>query len=84
MVWTSAIGFIAAVLTTSSFVPQVVKVVRTKHTKDISLLMYVIITLGISMWLAYGIFIHDLPVIAANAVTLVFVLLVLFFKIRYR
>ena len=84
MEWISLLGFAAAILTTSSFVPQVIKLARTHHTKDISLMMYAIITAGISLWLVYGILMGDLPIILANAVTLLFVGIVLSFKLKYK
>ena len=84
MQWVTLLGLAAAFLTTSSFIPQVVKVIRTRHVKDISLIMYAIISIGISLWLAYGIIIKDLPVIAANLVTLVLVATVLVLRIRWR
>jgi MtN3 and saliva related transmembrane protein len=84
MEWISLLGFAAAILTTSSFVPQVIKLGKTHHTKDISLMMYAIITAGISLWLVYGILLGDLPIILANAVTLIFVGIVLSFKLKYK
>jgi len=78
------LGFLAATLTTSSFLPQVVKAVKTKHMKDISLLMYIILMTGIGLWFIYGILISDLPVIAANGVTLVLVSLVFVLKLKYK
>jgi MtN3 and saliva related transmembrane protein len=68
---TSTIGFIAAILTTVSFVPQVLKVWRTRSAKDISLGMYSLFTLGIATWLVYGVLIDSWPVILANLVTLI-------------
>ena len=66
---TSTIGFIAAILTTVSFVPQVLKVWRTRSAKDISLGMYSLFTLGIAAWLVYGVLIDSWPVILANLIT---------------
>ncbi len=78
------IGSIAAVLTTVSFVPQALKVLRERQTAGISLGMYVLFTLGVALWLAYGLLIHSLPVCAANGVTLVLSSLILAAKIRHR
>lgn len=75
---------IAAMLTTSSFVPQVVRTWRLKETKDISLWMFLLIGAGIFLWMIYGFLIRDLPVIAANMVSFMFVSLILYFKIKYR
>jgi MtN3 and saliva related transmembrane protein len=80
---TSTIGFIAAILTTVSFVPQVLKVWRTRSAKDISLGMYSLFTLGIAAWLVYGVLIDSWPVILANLVTLVLAGSVLVMKLKF-
>jgi MtN3 and saliva related transmembrane protein len=77
-------GLVAAALTTISFLPQVIKIIKTKHTKDISLLMYIVFTTGILLWLFYGILLKEMPIIIGNGITLVFVIIVLIFKIRYK
>ena len=79
----SIVGFIAAILTTFAFVPQVVKVWRTRSTSDISLGMYALFTLGVSLWLVYGILIYAWPVILANSVTLILAGSVLAMKLRF-
>jgi MtN3 and saliva related transmembrane protein len=78
------IGLLAATLTTVAFVPQVVRAWRTRSTRDISLPMFLVLALGITLWLIYGAMINDLPLIAANLVTLILVLMILFFKLRYK
>ena len=78
----TAIGLLAAVLTTIAFVPQVVKTWRTQSTDDISLGMFSILVTGIAAWLLYGVLIGDLPLVLANAVTLLLAGTILFFKIR--
>ena len=80
---TSTIGFIAAILTTVSFVPQVLKVWRTRSAKDISLGMYSLFTLGIAAWLVYGVLIDSWPVILANLVTLMLAGSVLVMKLKF-
>ena len=77
------IGGIAATLTTCSFLPQVWRVWRTRHTKDISLLMYVLFTVGVALWLAYGILLGAWPVIIANGITLLLAGTVLVLKLRF-
>lgn len=79
----SFIGLLAAFCTTAAQVPQVVKTVRTKHTKDLSLLMYVVLLFGIACWLIYGIAIKDVPLIAANIVTFVLAFVVFAYKLRF-
>ncbi len=77
------IGLAAATITTLSFLPQAYRSLRTRDTRAISLGMYAFFTLGIALWLVYGLLIHDLPVMLANAVTLVLALVVLVLKLRY-
>lgn len=77
------IGSLAATLTTVSFLPQVIKAHRTKHTKDLSLVMYVMTVFGLAFWLVYGLFLNSLPIILANAITLVLCSYTLYLKIKY-
>lgn len=79
----SAVGYAAAILTTISFVPQVLKVWRTRSARDVSLGMYSLFTLGIFIWLVYGVLIESWPVILANFVTLVLAGMVLAMKLRF-
>lgn len=78
-----SLGYAAAFLTTVSFLPQVIKVWRTRSVRDISLATYSMFTVGAALWLAYGLAIHSLPVILANAVTVVLAAGVLVAKIRF-
>lgn len=77
-----AIGLAAGSLTTVAFLPQVVKVLRTRSTRDISLLMYTALCAGIVMWILYGLLISSLAVILANCVTLLLAGAVLVMKLR--
>ncbi len=77
------LGFAAAVCTTISFLPQVIKTCRLKETRDISLLMYIVLVSGISLWICYGFLIGDYPVFIANGITLILALIILISKIRY-
>lgn len=79
----TAIGLIAACCTTLSFIPQALKIIKSKNTQSISLSMYVLFVSGVTLWLIYGALIHDLPVIIANGITLVFAGSILYFKIKY-
>jgi MtN3 and saliva related transmembrane protein len=78
------IGYVAAFLTTAAFIPQVVRAWRTHSTHDISLVMFVMLNLGIFLWLVYGVLIQDPPLIAANLVTGVLAASILYLKIRYK
>ena len=78
------LGLAAGALTSLSFLPQLIKIYRTRSTGDISLAMYVVITTGFVLWLWYGIAINSIPVIVANAVTLLIAGAIMVLKIRYR
>ena len=80
----TAIGFFAAFCTTVALLPQVFKIIQTKHTKDISLWMYVIFLIGLISWLTYGILLNDLPIIIANVITVLLAMVVFIFKIKYK
>ena len=77
------IGYIAASLTTASFVPQALLIYRTRNVTGISLGMYGAFTVGISLWLAYGLLLRAWPIVVANLVTLVLALIILSMKLRY-
>ena len=77
-------GFAAAVLTTASFVPQAIKTIRTKDTGSISLSMYTLFATGTLLWLLFGAFSNNMPVTIANAVTLVFAIIILFYKLKFK
>ncbi|VTT26148.1 SemiSWEET transporter [Streptococcus gordonii] len=78
------IGSIAAVLTTFAFLPQVIKVIKSKDTESIALGMYLMQVLGIALWLAHGLVIQDLPLILANSVSFILSGIILVYKIRYK
>jgi len=77
------LGYIAGTLTTVSFIPQVIKAWKTKSTRDISLEMFLIFTLGVLLWIIYGILRCDPPIIAANLVTLTLASVILAMKLRF-
>ena len=81
--WLTWMGLLAAFCSTAAFVPQVVKTWRTGSTKDISLIMFLVLVTGILLWLTYGFMIGDIPLIVANAVTLLLAGTVLFFKLKH-
>jgi MtN3 and saliva related transmembrane protein len=78
------IGYLAATLTTIAFIPQVLHTWRLRSASGISLGMYVIFTIGIALWLLYGVLLGAWPIIIANAVTLALTTFVLVLAIRYR
>ena len=76
------IGFLAAILTTSAYLPQVYKIWKTKNAESVSLTMYLVMFLGIFLWLIYSLFIKSFPLIIANTLTLLIILIILYFKIN--
>jgi MtN3 and saliva related transmembrane protein len=80
----TSLGFAAGIITTFAFLPQVVRILKSRRTRDISLLWALSMTLGVGLWLFYGIIKHDPPMIAANSITLVLLMIILFSKLRYR
>ena len=83
MLITTFIGLFAAVCTTSSFVPQVIKAWRSRSTRDMSTAMFTLLVTGNSLWLLYGVLIGDLPIVVANLITLGLVGTILALKLRY-
>jgi MtN3 and saliva related transmembrane protein len=81
---TDIIGYIAASLTTASFLPQAMHTFRTKDVSGISLGMYSVFTLGVSMWLLYGIMLGAWPIVIANTITTALASFILSMKLRYR
>lgn len=84
MTTTDLLGLVAGTLTTAAFVPQVVKIWRTRSTDDISLGMFSLFNAGLFLWLGYGILIGSVPIVVSNLVTLALALTILFFKLRYK
>ena len=79
--WT---GYVAATLTTLAFVPQAWKTIRTKDTRSISLGMYVVFTIGVCFWLAYGFVLDSMPMILSNIVTLGLSATILAMKLKHK
>lgn len=82
MTFVTILGFIAAALTTGSFLPQAIKTIRTNDTRSISLFMYLLFSTGTLLWLIFGMLSSNMPIIVANAITLVFAVIILFYKVR--
>ncbi|MBN2897300.1 MAG: SemiSWEET family sugar transporter [Clostridia bacterium] len=77
----TSIGLVAAALTTFSFLPQAIKVIKTQDTSSLSLGMYIMFTLGVACWLIYGLGIRDIALIGANLITFVFAVIILTVKV---
>jgi MtN3 and saliva related transmembrane protein len=78
------LGLVAAVFTTSAFVPQVYKTWKAKSAKDLSLTMFLVFFIGVLLWLVYGYMIQSLSVVLANSVTAFLALILISFKLRYK
>lgn len=78
------IGMAGGTLTTLSFIPQVLKTWKSRRTRDISLTMFLSFTLGVFLWLVYGLMIGAWPVVLANLVTLLLASIILYLKLKHR
>jgi MtN3 and saliva related transmembrane protein len=78
------VGYLAGALTTIAFVPQVVKAWKLGETRDLSLAMLVLFGIGILLWTVYGFWVASMPIISANMITFVLVIVLLGMKIRYK
>ena len=78
------IGLLAALLTTISFLPQVYKTWQTKDTSGLSLTMFIVFFLGIVLWLIYGIYLNNLPMILANTITAVSSIYLIIMKLKHK
>ena len=83
MDWVTLIGFVAGTCTTGAFLPQVIKIAKTRHTKDLSLIMYFILTTGILLWCLYAVLTRDWPLAVANLITLILAGWILILKFRF-
>ncbi len=77
------VGIIAAIGTTSGFIPQIIRAMRTKRLDDVSPVMYMLLIIGLSLWLSYGIHLKDMIIITANAVGLCFSIFILILRFKY-
>ena len=77
------LGLLAGSITSAGFIPQIIKVLQTKHAQDVALLQPIILSIGICLWLVYGILQKDVAIILANAFSLACNLILVGLKIRY-
>jgi MtN3 and saliva related transmembrane protein len=78
------VGLVAALFTTVSLLPQLIKVWKTKSTKDISGGMFLFFCSGVFLWFIYGIFVNDFPIIIANSLAFIQALVILVLKAKYK
>lgn len=77
------LGYISATLTTIAFLPQIIKTLKTKSAKDVSMGMFVLFTIGVFLWIIYGFLTNTMPVLIANAVIFCLALTQIILKIKY-
>jgi MtN3 and saliva related transmembrane protein len=82
-IWLTLVGSIASVLVSSSFIPQIIKGYRTKHLNDVSYLLMILISVGMSLWIVYGIEKQDMVIVGANATTIALNMILLGLKTKY-
>ena len=79
----SNVGYVAAFCTTFSFIPQLVRVLRLRSARDISLPMFLMFSFGVFLWVLYGFWVHSVPVFLANGLTLILSVSILILKLRF-
>jgi MtN3 and saliva related transmembrane protein len=84
MDYITAIGLVAAAFTTVALLPQLMKVWKTKSTRDISTGMFTLYSSGLLLWFVYGVYLNDLPIILANSLAFIQALVILILKARYK
>jgi MtN3 and saliva related transmembrane protein len=81
MIWSSVVGYFAAICSTLSFAPQAWKIIRSRETKDISVGMYLLTVIGFMAWTAYGISLGQWPIVGSNSICLVLSAFILMMKL---
>jgi MtN3 and saliva related transmembrane protein len=80
----TSLGLVAGTLTSIAAIPQLIKTLRTRHARDISIWQPLLLAIGVALWLIYGILIHDTPLILANIIPLACNVMLAILKLRYR
>jgi len=80
--WSELIGYLAAAMTTTAFLPQAVKALKTRDTQSLSLGMYLLFSSGVFFWLLYALLIGSMPILIANSITLMLALMILGVKVQ--
>lgn len=78
------IGLVAGTITSITFIPQVIRIWKTRSAKDLSMVMMLLLILGTSLWFSYGLMIRDAAIIYTNSMVLVMSLVMMYFKVRYK
>lgn len=79
---TAVVGNVAAFLTTISFLPQAIKTIRSRNTRQLSLPMYLLFVTGVALWVCYGVFSNSTPIIIGNVITFILAGTILWYKLR--
>lgn len=82
-IWVTILGSVASALVTASFIPQIVRGYRTKHLGDVSYWLMIMICVGMSLWIVYGVIKQDYVIIGANISTIALNVVLLGLKIKY-
>lgn len=80
----AVIGTVAGVFTSTSLLPQLIKIIKEKKVEDLSIAMFVSLMIGLSLWIIYGVLRKDLPIIITNGFSVSLNILILFFRFKYR
>lgn len=83
MKFITILGLIAAFFSTASFLPQALKIWKTKHTKDLSLMTFIMLFVGSILWFTYGLILQDIPISVANGIIIILLIFIMIFKIKY-
>lgn len=81
---TQWIGIIAGIFTSSSMLPQLIKIIKEKKAQEVSVLMLVVLLLGVGLWVVYGFIKNDMPIIVTNCFSVLVNLLTLIFRMKYK
>lgn len=84
MMFVEWIGLLAAILTTAAYVPQAIKIWKTKNAEGVSLVMYWVMLTGISLWSIYGMLIESSPIILANGISFILLGMIIIFKLKQK
>jgi MtN3 and saliva related transmembrane protein len=78
------IGLMAGTITSITFIPQVIRIWKTRSAKDLSMVMMLLLIIGTSLWLSYGLMIRDAAIIYTNSMVLAMSMIMMFFKLKYK
>jgi MtN3 and saliva related transmembrane protein len=77
------LGYVAAFFTTAAAIPQLIKIIKTKHAGDVSIIMFLMTFIGVFLWLLYGLLLNSQPLIVANVLSAIIIASIIFSKLKY-